>query len=114
MVKHTGAKAAKEAEAAQETTVAKQNAGTEAGAAAVGFPADSTAAPQIIPQVGPDGEAGTPEPTPDDAAVGANSEVAPVEPSAVEIAPPVAPKRHRRPPPASDDWKKGYGVFGGG
>ena len=103
------AKAAAQAEAAQET-VAKQNAGTEAGAAGVGFPANSAPAPQLSP----DGEAGTPEPTPDGATVGVNGDAAPTDPSAGEATPTVAPRRPRRPPGAPDDWKKGISIFGGG
>jgi hypothetical protein len=35
-------------------------------------------------------------------------------PEALEAPPIMAPKRHRRPKPAPDDWKKNYSIFGGG
>ncbi len=37
-----------------------------------------------------------------------------VDPEAAEVAPPPAPRKYRRRRARPDDWKKGYGIFGGG
>jgi hypothetical protein len=81
------------------------------------MPQGEAALPPAIPEdpaVDAIGEILSAEPLPDGTDPLADPLAEGVDPEAAEAEPPVTPRRYRRSRSRPDDWKKGYGIFGGG
>jgi hypothetical protein len=82
--------------------------------------------PASVPPYGPEGEALLVPPagtaadpigemiSADPTAAAADPALEGIDPEAAEVAPPVVPRKYRRQRTRPDDWKKNYGIFGGG
>ncbi|HUU67227.1 MAG TPA: AsmA family protein [Methyloceanibacter sp.] len=124
----TAAEATAAANARAAASAARAATEANAGAAVPSALRQPPPASAVVPapQYGPEGEALLVPPagtaadpigemiSADPTAAGADPALEGIDPEAAEVAPPAAPPKYRRRRARPDDWKKNYGIFGGG